>query len=121
MSIREWCVQNGLKTTAYKYWVRKFNLMDRQATEGNTFAEVILLPETTNSTEATGSTSGISLSLGDFSIGISDGFNPITLTEFGEGSEKAMMQHMVSAHALSKQLPLRLILRIIPFFSSSSI
>ncbi|HBV87367.1 MAG TPA: hypothetical protein DEF42_12110 [Desulfosporosinus sp.] len=55
--------------------------MDRQATEGNTFAEVILLPETTNSTEATGSTSGISLSLGDFSIGISDGFNPITLTE----------------------------------------
>ncbi|WP_407306906.1 IS66 family insertion sequence element accessory protein TnpA [Desulfosporosinus sp. SB140] len=82
LSVKEWCLQNGLKNTSFHYWVKKFKIIERQDARDNTFAEVVLLPEGNNSTEETLSMkSEFSLSFGDYSISIPDGFNPITLAE----------------------------------------
>jgi len=82
LSVKEWCLQNGLKNTSYHYWVKKFKIMEQQEAGDNTFAEVVLLPEVNNSTKETLSMkSEFSLSFGDYSICIPDGFNPITLAE----------------------------------------
>jgi len=81
LSVKAWCLQNGLKNTSYHYWVKKFKIMEQQVA-GNSFAEVVLLPEGNNSTKETSSMkSEFSLSFGDYSISILDGFNPITLAE----------------------------------------
>lgn len=45
MSVKAWCLQNGLKYTSYYYWVKKFKIMDQQEADDNTFAEIVLLPE----------------------------------------------------------------------------
>ena len=56
--------------------------MEQQEAGDNTFAEVVLLPEGNNSTKETLSMkAAFSLSFGDYSIGIPEGFNPITLAE----------------------------------------
>lgn len=82
MSVKAWCLQNGLKNTSYHYWVKKFKIMDQKEAEDNTFAELVLLPENKNSTKETLSMkTEFSLSFGDYSIGIPEGFNPITLAE----------------------------------------
>ena len=82
LSIQAWCLQNELKKTAYHYWVKKFKLLEQQAAGGNTFAEVVLLPENKNSTKKVWSSKAeFSLSFGDYSIGISEGFNAVTLAE----------------------------------------
>ena len=82
LSIQAWCLQNELKNTAYHYWVKKFKLLEQQAAGSNTFAEVVLLPENKNSTKETWSLkTEFSLSFGDYSIGIPEGFNAITLAE----------------------------------------
>ncbi|WP_407306676.1 IS66 family insertion sequence element accessory protein TnpA [Desulfosporosinus sp. SB140] len=82
LSVQAWCVQNGLKKTAYHYWARKFKLQELQKAEDNSFAEVVLLPKLENSTkEITSLKAEFSLSFGDYCIGIPDGFNPVTLAE----------------------------------------
>ena len=82
LSVKEWCLQNGLKNTSYHYWVKKFRIMEQQEAEDTIFAEVVLLPENKNSTKETVSMKAeFSLSFGDYSIGIPNGFNPITLAE----------------------------------------
>ena len=82
LSIQAWCLQNELKNTAYHYWVKKFKLLEQQEAGDNTFAEVVLLPGNKNSMKETWSIKAeFSLSFGDYSIGIPNGFNPITLEE----------------------------------------
>ena len=82
MSVKAWCLQNGLKNNAYHYWVKKFKVMDKQGGEDSTFAEVVLLQENKNSTKETLSPKAeFSVSFGDYSIGIPEGFNPVTLAE----------------------------------------
>ena len=81
LSVKAWCLQNGLKNTSYHYWVKKFKIMEQQEA-GDTFAEVVLLPGNKNSMKETWSTKAeFSLSFGDYSIGIPEGFNPVTLAE----------------------------------------
>jgi hypothetical protein len=53
LSIRAWCVQNGLKKTVYHYWARKFRLQEQQEAGDNTFAEVVLPPKSEKSTKET--------------------------------------------------------------------
>ena len=82
LSIQAWCQQNGLKNTAYYYWVKKFKLLEQQEAGDNTFAEVVLLPGNKNSLKETWPIKAeFSLSFGDYSIGIPEGFNVITLAE----------------------------------------
>lgn len=82
LSIQAWCVQYGLKKTAYHYWARKFKLQEQQNAEDNTFAEVVLTPKSENSAKETAAHKAeLSLSFGDYYIGIPDGFNPVTLAE----------------------------------------
>ncbi|MDQ7096989.1 hypothetical protein REC12_25675 [Desulfosporosinus sp. PR] len=82
LSIRAWCIQNGLKKTAYHYWARKFKLQEQLEAESNPFAEVLLPTERGDRTKESGSPKPeLSLSLGDYCIGIPDGFNPVTLEE----------------------------------------
>jgi len=81
LSVKAWCLQTGLKNTSYHYWVKKFKIMELQVAE-DTFAEVVLLPGNKNSMKETWSIKAeFSLSFGDYSIGIPNGFNPITLEE----------------------------------------
>jgi len=81
LSVQAWFLQNGHKNTTYHYWAKKFKSNEQQGVD-NTFAEVILLPEDKNSTNETLSMKPeFSLSFGDYSIGIPEGFNPITLAE----------------------------------------
>ncbi|WP_291300119.1 IS66 family insertion sequence element accessory protein TnpA [Desulfosporosinus sp. BICA1-9] len=51
LSVKKWCLQNGLKNTSYHYWIKKFRILDQQEAEDNTFAEVVLLPENKNTTK----------------------------------------------------------------------
>ncbi|EHQ91974.1 IS66 family insertion sequence element accessory protein TnpA [Desulfosporosinus youngiae] len=82
LSIQAWCVQNGLKKTAYHYWARKFKLQEQKETGDNPFAVVVLLPKRENGVkETTPLKAEFSLSFGDYCIGIPDGFNPVTLEE----------------------------------------
>jgi len=83
LSAKKWCQQNGLKNTSYHYWVKKFRILDQQEAEDNTFAEVVLLPENKNITKDTWQPikAEFSLSFGDYSIGVPDGFNPVSLAE----------------------------------------
>ncbi|OLN28666.1 IS66 family insertion sequence element accessory protein TnpA [Desulfosporosinus metallidurans] len=82
LSVKAWCQQNGLKNTAYHYWVKKLKILEQQEAGDNTFAEVVLLPENKNNAKETWPIKAeFSLSFGDYSIGIPDGFNPITLAE----------------------------------------
>ena len=82
LSIQAWCLQNGLKNSAYYYWVKKFKILEQQATGENTFAEVVLLAGNKNSTKETWPVkTELSLSFRDYSIGIPEGFNPMTLEE----------------------------------------
>lgn len=82
LSIQAWCLQNGLKNSAYHYWVKKVKILEQQEAGDNTFAEVVLLPGNKNATTETWPIkAGFSLSFGDYSIGIPDGFNPMTLAE----------------------------------------
>ena len=82
LSIQAWCLQNELKNTAYHYWVKKFKLLEQQEAGSNTFAEVVLLPGNKNSMKETWSIKAeFSLSFGDYSIGVPDGFNPVSLAE----------------------------------------
>jgi len=30
LSVKEWCLQNGLKNTSYHYWVKKLIIMEQQ-------------------------------------------------------------------------------------------
>lgn len=80
LSIKAWCSQNGLKNTTFHYWVKKLKTLEHQEAGANTFAEVVLLPETRNNTKCLVKAE-LSLSYGNFSINIPDGFNPTTLTE----------------------------------------
>lgn len=82
LSIKDWCVQNGLKKTAYHYWARKFKLQEQQEAGDNPFAEVVLLPKREiHAKETTSLKAEFSFSFGDYCIGIPDGFNPVTLAE----------------------------------------
>jgi hypothetical protein len=51
LSVKAWCLQNGLKNTSYHYWANKFKIKEQQETRDNTFAEVVLLSEGNNSTK----------------------------------------------------------------------
>ena len=82
LSVKSQCLQNELKNTAYHYWVKKFKLLEQQDAGNNTFAEVVLLPGSKNRMKETWSTKAeFFLSFRDYSIGIPNGFNPITLEE----------------------------------------
>lgn len=52
LSVKAWCLQNGLKNTSYHYWVKKFKILKQQET-GDTFAEVVLLQGNKNSMKET--------------------------------------------------------------------
>lgn len=82
LSVKAWCLQNELKNTSYHYWVKKFKLVEQQEVEDNTFAEVVLMPGDKSSTKETWPMKAeFSLSFGDYSIGIPEGFNAVTLAE----------------------------------------
>lgn len=83
LSVKAWCQQNGLKSSAYYYWVKRFKVSEQQeATDNNTFAEVILLPQSqSNSQNALPLKAELSLSFGNYSISIPNGFDPETLAE----------------------------------------
>ena len=82
LSVKAWCLQNELRNTSYHYWVKKFKLLEQKEAGNNTFAEVVLLPGNKNSMKETWSIKAeFSLSFGGYSIGIPNGFNPITLEE----------------------------------------
>jgi hypothetical protein len=81
LSIKVWCLQNGLKDTAYHYWVKRFKILDQQEVGENKFAEVVLPPESNIAKATRPIAAKLSLSFGDYSIGIEDGFNPLTLAE----------------------------------------
>ena len=82
LSIKIWCLQNEVKDSAYYYWVRRFKSMEQQEAGENKFAEVIIPPGSRSITkERQPMRSKISLSLGAYSIGIEDDFNPETLAE----------------------------------------
>lgn len=80
LSIKGWCQQNGLKDTAYHYWVKRFKFLDQDESRENKFAEVVLPPES-NVAKSTPKSAKLSLSFGNYTIGIEDGFNPLTLVE----------------------------------------
>lgn len=83
-SVKSWCEQNGLKSSAYYYWVKRFKVLEKEEAVDNSspFAEVILLPESkSNLLEIQPSKAEMSLSFGKFSIGIPNGFDPVTLAE----------------------------------------
>lgn len=82
LSIKAWCLQQGLNTSAYYYWVRRLKALDQHETTGYPFAEVILLPESKHTPqEPPPSTAQLSLSVGSYSINIPNGFDPATLVE----------------------------------------
>ena len=82
LSVKQWCLQNELRNTSYHYRVKKFKLREQQEAGNNTFAEVVLLPENKNSMKETWLIKAeFSLSVGDYSIGIPEGFNANTLAE----------------------------------------
>lgn len=78
LNIQAWCLQNGLKYTTYHYWLKRFKLLEQQ--QGG--AEMILPSERKTIThEIRPIKAKISLSFGDYSIGVEDDFNPSTLVE----------------------------------------
>lgn len=83
LSIKAWCLKNGLKNTTFKYWINKFNTSEQEALTSNTnFVEVLLPSASINNKVINESSSAIlTLSYGSYSIGIADGFNPVTLAE----------------------------------------
>ena len=82
LSAKKWCLQKGLKNTSYHYWMKKLRILDQREAEDNTFVEVVLLPENKNTTKDTWPIEpAFSLSFGDYSIGVPDGFNPVSLAE----------------------------------------
>ena len=82
LSVKAWCLKNELRNTSYHYWVKKFKLLEQQEAGSNTFAEVVLLPEDKNTMKETWPIKvEFPLSFGDYSIGIPEGFNAITLAE----------------------------------------
>lgn len=83
-SVKAWCEQKGLKSSAYYYWVKKIKVSEKEEAVDNSspFAEVILLRESKiSSLEIQPSKAELSLSFGKFSIGIPNGFDPVTLAE----------------------------------------
>lgn len=82
-SVKAWCEQNGLKSSAYYYWIKRFKVSEQEeATENGPFTEVILLQESkSNSPEIQPSKAGLTLSFGNYSISIPNGFDPVTLAE----------------------------------------
>lgn len=83
LSIRDWCHKNQLKETTFKYWIYKFNKSKQKSANPNTdFAEVLLpSPNISNEVINKSSTAILTLSYESYSIGIADGFNPVTLAE----------------------------------------
>ena len=84
LSVKAWCQQNGLKSSAYYYWVKRFKVSGQEEAADNSspFAEVILLPESKrNSLDIQPFKAELSLSFGNFSINVPNGFDPMTLTE----------------------------------------
>jgi hypothetical protein len=75
-------MQNGLRHTAYYYWIKRFKILDQDKSRENIFTEVVLPSESKNIIKATRPIAAkLTLSCGDYSIGIEDGFNPHTLAE----------------------------------------
>ncbi|MHB8126937.1 MAG: hypothetical protein ACYDEJ_15125, partial [Desulfitobacteriaceae bacterium] len=75
-------LQNGLKQTAYHYWVRRFKILEQQEAEENKFVEIILPFGSKNITKETRPIDAkLILSFGDYSIGVEDDFNATTLAE----------------------------------------
>jgi hypothetical protein len=83
LSIRDWCRKNELKETTFKYWIYKFNNSEQNSSGiNNDFAEVLLPPSNiSNEVINESSAAMLTLSYGSYSIGIADGFNPVTLAE----------------------------------------
>ena len=79
LSINAWCVKNGLKTTTFHYWIKKFKESEQivPAVKAQ-FAEVILECCTANNTIES---KKLYLSFGSYTIDIAENFNPDTLTE----------------------------------------
>jgi hypothetical protein len=83
LSIRDWCRKNEFKETTFKYWIYKFNDSEKNSPSTNTdFAEVLLPSANISNKIITWTPSAmLTLSYGSYSIGIADGFNPVTLAE----------------------------------------
>jgi hypothetical protein len=83
LSIRDWCRKNEIKETTFKYWIYKFSKSEQKSDTTNTDFTEVLLPSTNISNKVINESSSIMLTLyyGSYSIGIEDGFNPVTLAE----------------------------------------
>lgn len=83
LSIKAWCLKNGLKNTTFKYWINKFNKSEKEVLASDTNFVEVLLPSSNinNKTLSESSASTLTLSYSSYSIGIADGFNPETLAE----------------------------------------
>lgn len=83
LSIKAWCLKNGIKNSTFKYWINKFNKSDQEILTSNTNFVEVLLPPSNISNEVINESSAamLTLSYGSYSIGVADGFNPVTLAE----------------------------------------
>lgn len=82
ISIKSWCTKNGLKSSTFQYWIKRFRAPDKKVSAEETqFAEVILESESTTNKSTTIKEGKIYLSYGSYTIGIEDCFNPVTLAE----------------------------------------
>lgn len=79
LSIKAWCAKNGLKTTTFHYWKKRFKEPGEIVPVSKAqFAEVVL--ESSNANDEVRSKK-IYLSYGSYTIDVADGFNTNTLTE----------------------------------------
>jgi hypothetical protein len=83
LSIKAWCLKNGLKNTTFKYWINKFNKSEQEALTSNANFVEVLLPSGNINNKVINKPSDamFMLSYGSYSISIADGFNPVTLAE----------------------------------------
>ncbi|MFZ5988870.1 MAG: IS66 family insertion sequence element accessory protein TnpA [Bacillota bacterium] len=84
LSVKAWCEKNGIKSTTFHYWIKRFNNSEQKVTPAKVqFAKVILQPDNTNNavTNIIYESKKIHLSYGSYTIGIEDSFNPATLAE----------------------------------------
>ncbi|MFZ5985538.1 MAG: IS66 family insertion sequence element accessory protein TnpA [Bacillota bacterium] len=49
LSVKAWCEKNGIKPTTFHYWIKRFNVLEKEVTPVKTqFAKIVLESDYTN-------------------------------------------------------------------------